>query len=318
MSSNVLTAIANENRPTTNKVTQLIEGEPALFRERYNRYSFEFAHRLAGHPLFELPRLIELAKSMPPGEIYGDAGNVRVDQRWDQVPPSEMTIEEMLHRIEHSGAWILIRCARRDPEYAELLDRGLAEFQDLTGGALPKSMKKRDALVFITSPNRMTTYHIDRECNFLLQIRGGKTIHIHDRYDREVLPEEELEMFWAKDNNAAIYKDHLRDRAQTYELKPGTAVHIPVNAPHWLKNDNNISVTLSLNFQYHDSMLGNVYKTNYMLRKIGLKPTSPGRFYLLDTIKGSGIWPALKAAKQLNGKLKQVLHRRNRVDKQNG
>ena len=42
-------------------------------------------------------------------------------------------------------------------------------------------MKKCDALIFVTSPNRITPYHIDRECNFLMQVSGSKTISIHNR-----------------------------------------------------------------------------------------------------------------------------------------
>ncbi len=294
----------DESRKAFIDSQRLIDGDAAVFQERFNRYSFEFSHRLSRHPLFELPRLIELAKSMPPADIYYDAGDVHIGQRWDEVPPCQIPVETLLHRIEHAGAWILIKRARRDPAYLELLDRGLAEFQDLTGGALPKDMMKRDALVFITSPNRITTYHIDRECNFLLQIRGSKVINIHDRYDREVLPEEEIERFWTVDNNAAIYKEHLCDRARTYNMQPGTAVHIPVNSPHWLKNDNNTSVTLSLNFQFYDSQLGNVYRTNFMLRKLGLKPTPPGQSRFLDAIKGSGMGPVLKLAKRF--KLKRL------------
>jgi hypothetical protein len=236
---------------------------------------------------------------MPPDDIYYDAGRIRIDQRWDQIPPCQLSVDELLHRVEHADAWILIRRARRDPEYARLLDQSLAEFQELTGGALPRDMMKRDALVFITSPNRTTTYHIDRECNFLVQIRGEKVIHIHDRYDREILPEEELERFWTLDNNAAVYKDALRERAQAYRLRPGNGVHIPVNAPHWLTNADNISVTLSLNFQYHDSSLANVYRANFMLRRLGLNPQPPGRSHHLDAIKSSGWSVASRVARGL-------------------
>jgi hypothetical protein len=282
--------------------TRLIDGDPNVFRERFNRAEFAFTHRLANHPLFELPRLIELARSMPSGDIYYDAGDVRIDQRWDQTPPCSMPIDELLRRIESNGAWILIRRARNDPEYAALLDRGLAEFNELTGGALPESMLKRDALVFITSPNRITTYHIDRECNFLLQIRGEKEIHIFDRYDRDVIPEEELERFWTVDNNSAVYKPQLEDRAHVYDLKPGSAVHIPVNAPHWVRNGEGISVSLSVNFQFHDATLANIYRTNYVLRKLGLNPKPPGRSRIGDIVKGRGLGPAFQAAKKLRVK----------------
>ncbi|HEY2783362.1 MAG TPA: hypothetical protein VGJ05_00165 [Fimbriiglobus sp.] len=293
------------------KPGRLIGGDPQVFREKFNRYCFEFTHELSNNPLFELPRLIELAKSMPPNDIFFNAGDVRVGQRASEIPPSKMSAEELLHDIEHSGAWILVKRARRDPEYAKLLDRGLAEFQDLTGGALPKDMWKRDALVFITSPNRVTSYHLDRECNFLLQIKGDKTIHIYDRYDRDVLPETELEYFWTKDNTAGTFKEHLLDRAKVFQLAPGKAVHIPVNSPHWLKNGDNISVTLSLNFQFKESVLGNIYKTNYLLRKVGFRPTPPGRSRILDTVKGSLFWPTLQLGSRAKAAVRRILPKRH-------
>lgn len=64
-------------------------------------------------------------------------------------------------------------------------------------------------MIFLTSPNRVTSYHIDRECNFLMQVSDEKTINVFDRNDHEVVPDEELENFWSKDNNAGIYKPHF-------------------------------------------------------------------------------------------------------------
>ncbi|QJW98086.1 cupin domain-containing protein [Frigoriglobus tundricola] len=233
---------------------------------------------------------------MKHGDLFYNAGEVREGQRWDHIPPTELTVDQAIDRIENAGAWILIKRAHRDPRYAAILDQGLAEVRNLSGAAFPHKFKKCDALVFITSPNRVTPYHIDRECNFLMQIRGTKTISIYDRYDREVLPEKEIESFWTVDNmNSAVFKEEYRGRAAQYELKPGTAVHIPVNAPHWVKNDNNISVTLALTFQFPDPALGNVYRWNYFLRKAGLTPTPPGRSRALDVMKGWSMEAAMGA-----------------------
>ncbi len=60
----------------------------------------------------------------------------------------------------------------------------------------------------------------------------------------------------------------FRTGATSYKLEPGNGVHIPVNWPHWLKNDNNISVSLSVNFTWQDSERGNVYRANHYMRKL--------------------------------------------------
>jgi hypothetical protein len=274
------------------------------FRPYFNRTPFEFFHGLADHPLFTLPRLLELAKVTQrtrPDDLYYDAGaDIRVGQRWDQMGPKP-PVEEALQRIENSGAWITLHQSQKDPEYGELFHQCMREFEEFTGVDVKKVMRVEDALIFITSPSRVTPYHIDRECNFLLQIRGEKSIYIFDQNDREVLPEKEVERFWTIDNNSAVYKEQFQARARTLRLVPGNGVHIPVNAPHWLKNDDNVSVSLSVNFTWKDSERANIYRANYFLRKLGMQPQPPGRSRLGDATKtaviGASFVPAVDAAR---------------------
>jgi hypothetical protein len=283
--------------------TRWIEAHPPEFRRKFDRASFEVSHALSPHPLLQLPALMELAartlKTNPSG-IYYDMGEIRVEQRWDSVPERKFRPEEALRRIESSGAWFIFRSAQRDPEYRVFLDRGLAEIKELVGGDIHSRILQQDIIIFITSPNRISTYHIDRECNFLLQIRGTKTIHIFDREDREILPEREIERFWSVDNNAAVYKPHLQDRAVSYRLAPGKGVHIPVNCPHWVQNDHNVSVSLSVNFQFKDRFRANPYRANFLLRKLGFDPTPPGRFELLDSVKSCAVAPVVWGKKTYN------------------
>jgi len=276
-----------------------IEADPAQFREKFNRKSFELKHYLATHPLFQLPKLLELAErtlKRRPKEIYYDAGDIKIDQRWDAVPERPFSVVEAMERIETCGAWFIFRSAQNDPEYRVLLDRGLAEIKEHIGPGIDSQIMVQDIIIFVTSPKRVTTYHIDRECNFLLQIKGTKTMYVFDREDRDVLPEEEIERFWTIDNNAANYKPHLQDRAVAYKMAPGIGVHIPVNCPHWLQNDDNVSVSLSVNFQFKDPLRANAYRANFLLRKLGLKPTSPGISPALDSIKSQAVKPIVWAA----------------------
>jgi hypothetical protein len=271
----------------TSLADRLINGDARDFRQLFNRTSFLFSHHLAGNQLFEVPRLVQLARSMGsrPEDLYYDAGDIKVNQRWDNTPPCDVPIEETIRRIQELGAWIILKRVNKDPDYAVVLDKCLAQVQDLIGADLRQLMKVREAIIFITSPNRVTAYHIDRECNFLLQLRGHKSISIFDQNDREVLTEEELERFWAVDNNAAQYKEQYQDRARVYPLGPGDGVHIPVNAPHWVKNGKDISVTLSVNFTLRDSVRANAYRMNYFLRKLGIVPTPPGVSPRADGVK---------------------------------
>src|SRR6185437_15854277 len=141
-------------------------------------------------------------------------------------------------------------------------------------------------------------YHIDKECSLLLQVHGNKTIHVFDQNDREVLTELELERFWSVDNNAAIYKPEYQGRAKTFLLEPGKAVHIPINAPHWLQNGDDISVSINQNFEYRNERLANIYRANYYARRMGLAPLPPGQSAVRDRIKDHGMRVPVYLAKQ--------------------
>jgi hypothetical protein len=261
---------------------------PDLFRECFNKRHFLLQHELAGHPLFQLPRLIELARhtaEQRPPDLYFDTGVTDLNERWG-TSPAPFPVDETIRRIEHAGAFIILRRAEQDTAYAGLLDRCMSDIMQVSGRELERKMRRREVIIFITSPRRISTYHIDSETNFLLQVHGSKDISIFDKHDREVLPEDEIERFWCEDSNAAVYKPELQYRADVVRLMPGNGVHIPVNAPHWVQNDENISVSVSINYHSWDREYAHLYCANYFLRrKLGLTPTPPATSALLDSIK---------------------------------
>ena len=216
--------------------------------------------------------------------------------------PCDLSVAQMIERIENAGAWIILRNVHKYGGYDRLVNQCLDECQAFVDPSLRKQIEKRVGIIFVTSPKRIATYHIDRECSLLFQIRGEKEISVFDKYDRQVLPEEEIERFWTVDNNAAIYKELYQHRARIYRLKPGVAIHIPVNSPHWVKNSDNVSISLNVNFQFYDCALANIYRVNYYLRKLGVSPVPPGRFRIRDAMKGS----AMSCAAGLYRSLKRI------------
>jgi hypothetical protein len=258
------------------------------FRQNFNKRHFIFSHRLRGNPLFSLPRLIELARDTAqsrPEDLYYDAGVTDIDARWGSSPAA-FPVDETIQRIEMSGAWINIKCAEKDPAYTSLLADCISDVLEVGGKELARKMRRTQMTIFVTSPNRVTTYHIDSECNFLLQLEGSKEISIFRQDDRDVLSEEEIEQFWTIDRNAARYKPHLQDHADRVALEPGTGVHIPINAPHWVQNGNNVSITVSIHYHSWASERANIYRCNYYLRnKLGVTPTPPFRSPARDFVK---------------------------------
>lgn len=292
-----------ENRPLP-AVDRIIEVNQGTFRSKFNRVPFALHHNLEEHPLLQMTPLTELARSLAarPGEVYIDVGAGRVEQRWNETPRASEPVDEVLAGISAAKAWVVLRRAELDARYAALLSRCMSELRDLNGGSWHHRVRvQQNAIIFITSPCRISTYHIDRECNFILQIRGEKVIYVFDQNDREVLPEQELERFWAVDNNAATYKPQYQSRARAFHLGPGDGVHVPVNAPHWVQNGDDSSITLSINFQFSDSYKANLYRANYYLRKCGINPTPPGRSRIRDIVKTTAIQGARLVIKPLRG-----------------
>jgi hypothetical protein len=265
----------------------MLELDRDVFREKFNRRHFVFKHHLSDHPLFQLPRLIELARSIAEtraDDLYYDAGVQDIGQRWGTAPAA-FPVDETIKRIKHAGAWIVLKRADADPSYAALLNRCMSDILEVSGRDLERKMRRKEVIVFITSPNRLTTYHIDSENNFLLQLCGKKEINLFRPEDREVTTEEEVELFYSVDSNAATYKPHLQHRAEALVMEPGIGVHIPLNAPHWLRNGDNISISVSINYHSYDSERAAIYRTNHYLRRLGLKPTPPFHSPMLDQLK---------------------------------
>ncbi len=143
--------------------TSLLTLDEPRFRADFDRRPFVIGHHLADHPLFALPRLVELA--------------------------------ETIRRIEECRSWLVLKFVETDPEYSDLLDRCLAEIAAVAE-PLRLGMDQRESFIFVSSPGSVTPYHIDPECNFLLQIRGSKTVHQFPADDRALISEEELERFF--------------------------------------------------------------------------------------------------------------------------
>jgi hypothetical protein len=286
---------------------RMIDLDHDVFREKFNRRHFVFQHNLSDHPLFQLPRLIELARSTAAtraDDLYYDAGVQDIGQRWGTAPAS-FPVDATINRIEHAGAWIALKRADADPSYAALLDHCMSDILEVSGRQLERKMRRKEVIVFITSPNRLTTYHIDSENNFLLQLSGRKEINLFRPEDREVTTEQEVERFYSVDTNAATYKPHLQSRAEVLMMEPGMGVHIPVNAPHWLKNGDNISISVSINYHSYDSERAAIYRTNHYLRRLGINPTPPFRSPMLDHLKR----PVGVALGQLNDRFRFQLRK---------
>jgi Cupin-like domain len=272
---------AQEARVTA---TGVIDLDPQVFAAYFNRKPFRIAHSLRGHPLFEVDRLLQLARSLPERFVEYNAGALPVGVRPEETPRTGLSAEETIRRIQECGSWMVLKRVEQDPAYGALLDRCLDEIA--ARGVVPP-MQRREGFIFLSSPNAVTPFHIDPEHNFLLQIRGTKTVSMWDPADRFVLPEEELERFYASFVHRNLpWRDVFQTTAFVLPLAPGEGLHFPVTVPHWVKNGPEVSVSFSITFRTVESERRELlYKANARLRKLGLTPAPAGQSILLDRTK---------------------------------
>ena len=223
--------------------------------------------------------------------------------RLEDVPGDGCVRLHLVDELNERKWPVLLKRVEQDPDYAAILDRCLDEVGAQAGGKVPR-MLRREAFIFISSPCAVTPFHLDPEHNFLLQIRGSKTVSMWDREDRFVLPEAELERFYAAFVHRNLpWREVFQTTAWVVPLKPGQGLHFPVAVPHWVQNGPEVSISFSITFRSDSSKERElIYRANAKLRTLGLSPRPPGRSVLLDSTK--------RAAFSALSELKRVLARR--------
>ncbi len=270
---------------------RVIAADAGSFRDKFNRSSFEFSHNLRDHPLFDLRRLSALGQSLWPRSMASfHSCDIPLNKGWSLAPSRVATIEDAIERIGESGSWVLLKGVQEDPDFLDLLNQCIRELEDLTEVPLRREITWMDAYVFIASPGSLTPYHMDHEANFLFQITGEKLMNVFDANDRSVLTDSEIERYYAGDFSAAKYRDENQTKASVYHLGPGMGLHHPVRAPHWVRNGDAPSITLSILFFLREYDLeARIYQVNSYLRRLGLTPVPPGRSRFRDSLKRSAL-----------------------------
>ena len=64
----------------------LIELDPDVFAAYFDRKPFHLRHALTDHPLFALPRLMQLARALPEEFVEYNAGALPVGVRPEETP----------------------------------------------------------------------------------------------------------------------------------------------------------------------------------------------------------------------------------------
>lgn len=264
------------------QATAPVQFDEKTILQSFNQSPFLLKHRLVGHPLFELPRLIELAGKLPEDQVEYNSGDLPLTQDPLQTPRNGLSIRETIQRIEECRSWMVLKNVEVDPGYRQLLDLCLDPLLRFC-----PDMRTREAFVFVSSPEAVTPYHMDHECNFLLQLAGTKTVRMLPPNDRTVIEESDLERFYAGGSRNLLRLDRQTEaKANSFELTPGLGLHFPVTAPHWVKNGPAVSISFSITFHTKQTDRREIlYRINHKMRSLGLHPRPVGRSQSSDTMK---------------------------------
>jgi len=259
--------------------------DPTALARVFGREPLLVEHNLTGERLLELPAIAELAADLPQNLEFvehhlGDAGEL-VPGGGESAPRLPMSGVAIVRSIETNRCRMSLRHIELLPRYAELMGRVLDGVEPLIPDR-DGPMRQREGFVFINAPNSITPLHADPEHNFLLQIRGTKTVRIGTMVDRTRL-DLDLERQYAGGHH---YLTTMPDGLVEYSLRPGVGLYIPPHVAHMVENGDEASVSLSVTFRTPATKRGeDVYRFNARLRRLGLQPHPPGGSKYVDVAK---------------------------------
>lgn len=245
-------------------------------------------HGLAGHPLLSLDMLALAAERMEPAHVecrQSRNANGAPFAFADQPGPG---LAEAIRTIARADRWVMLRFAEQLPEYADLLDRLLAEIAPVTARFGP-ALRPR-AFIFISSPGTLTPFHFDPEFNILFQIAGEKRFATYPP-KAPWLTAEQQAAFHRSGDNLLDWQPAFAAEGTVHRLEPGDALYVPYKAPHWVEAGGEASVSLSLTWSCPATLeLEAAWQGHALLRARGLPsltpPDFPGRAPLRALLRG--------------------------------
>jgi hypothetical protein len=173
---------------------------------------------------------------------------------------------DVIEAIRNGQLWVqLLRLNKANPAFAALEKQIVAELKQHVPGL--KLFGCRLSLL-ISSPSIHVSYHADIPRNALWQIRGGKKVYVYPVAEK-FISEEALEGVYLGETQEAIhYEPEFDAHATVVDLRPGMVVTWPINGPHRIVNDDELSVSMVM--EYFEPIAWfryAVYYTNGVMRR---------------------------------------------------
>lgn len=262
----------------------------ARFASAYPERPIKLRHGIERHPLLELGALATLAEALPPASVEYNRGDVAIGVT-GKPGPTAMPIGETIRTIARSNSWVVLKNIEQYYPYATLLHGLIAELRDeirQTTGAIHHPQ----GYLFISSPLAITPYHFDPEHNILLQLAGEKVMTVFPAGDPRFAPDIAHESYHTGGGRELLWDDRFAGQGAAIALGAGEAAHMPVMAPHFVRNGPQPSISLSITWRSDWSYAeADARAFNALLRRLRLRPAAPGR------------WPARNRSKALGWRI---------------
>ena len=262
------------------------------FAAHYPEVPHLLPHCLGCHPLLELDAIAQLAEALPGNSVEYNLGDLPIGVETKPARPAA-PVGEIIRNLGSSGSWVVLQRIEQVPEYASLvahlLDELRPEIEATTGRILMVQ-----GFMFASSPHSIAPFHFDPEHNILMQIQGSKVFTQFPAGDTRFASDEAHESFHARGEYTLAWHDELAAGGREFHLHPGEALYVPVKAPHFVRNGPEPSVSLSITWRSQWSFEeADARAFNSVLRRMGLRPASTGRWPARNLAKAYG-WRVLR------------------------
>ena len=295
--------MSSVHSPLPTRAGALVTFDRAEATANFRLRPFLVEHGLAGHPLFTLDALGELADRLPSHLVEHNLGNVGAVVPGGEVPRLDASPGDLVRGIETNGCWIALPIVLADgkldglPGYQDLYDQIKEDLAPMVPGGRG-AMSGFHSVIFLAATGSTTPSHVDGEIGFLLHARGTKRVAV-GRYSSPERETAELEAFHRNEHRNT---GELPVDVTNFDLQPGQGVHVPPLVPHWVENGPDVAISLSVGFQTPENLRrAGVYRFNAQARRLGLSPKSPGVSPPRDRVKSSLIWGASRAKRKVRG-----------------
>jgi hypothetical protein len=274
----------------TTRSASLLEFDATALAAAYRaRESVAVEHGLADEPLLTLESIADLADWLPRDCVICDAADQPLLVP-EGGPPrgSEPRPGDVIRHLDVRRSWLTLLSIEQHPEYRALMDACLDEVAEIVEHHRG-DMRRRVGFIFVSSPLSVTPAHFDIEHSLLLQISGHKELTV-GRFATSAVAQRERERYW-EGSHGRVQELPLADA--THDMVPGRGVYIPPIRPHWVRNSDAVTLSMTLTFFSADSERDQFVEAfNARLRRLRVHPRPPGRSPGVDAVKATAmqIW----------------------------